>query len=54
MRALPVNQAESLADFARGGRLVEGVEVDPRDAVVEEVGALLGGVVEADFADGGG
>jgi len=47
-------EAEALADFARGGGLVERVEMDAGDAVVEEVGALLGGVVEADFADGFG
>lgn len=45
--------AQSLANFSRGCGLIEGVEVDASDAVVEEIGALLCRVVEADLADGG-
>ena len=48
------NEPEPLADFAGGCGLIEGVEVDAGDTVVEEVGALLGGVVEANLADGFG
>lgn len=51
---LPPNEPEPLADFAGGCGLIEGVEVDAGDAVVEEVGALFGRIMEADLADGGG
>ena len=50
---LPYNP-EPLADFAGGGGLVEGVEVDAGDALIEKVGALFGGIVEADLPDGFG
>ena len=45
-------EAEVKVDLAGGGGLVEGVEVEAGDAVVEEVGALFCGVVDADALDG--
>ena len=51
---LSPNEPKTLADFAGGCGLIEGVEMDACDAVVEEVGALFGRVVEADLANGFG
>ena len=45
-----LKNSEPLADFARGGGLVERVEMDAGNALIEKIGALLCGVVQADLA----
>jgi hypothetical protein len=46
-----LKNSKPLADFARGGGLVERVEVDAGNALIEKIGALLGGIVQADLAE---